>query len=180
MWHLSCVALFSPLINIPEPIPEPLTPWDYLDQNMAVSLQLQHKLQQSFLFSKERFVTRIICWYQVSGLHVHSESLKKPHRKRKLLGERRTKREKHHIRNRLRNTPLWFLFFGGRRKASVSYSLPFSTRGTRSLSFCQRYLHLFNQKTKHKLACLSSFALHNTCKIIIKMRSVTHGSWPAY
>ena len=32
-------------------------------------------------------------------------------------------------------------------------------------------------KQKHKLACLNSFALHSTCSIIIKMRSVTKEIW---
>lgn len=41
---------FFSLINIPEPIPEALTLWDYLDQNMAVSPQLQHKGLHLFLF----------------------------------------------------------------------------------------------------------------------------------
>lgn len=42
------------------------------------------------------------------------------------------------------------------------------------LSVCQRYVRLFSQETKHKLGCLSSFALHNTCKVSVQMRSAAY------
>lgn len=63
----SCCPFF-PLINIPQPIPEPLTPSDYLDQNTAVLPRTGRKLKQSFLC-----FSCVMCSYQVSRLLGQSE-----------------------------------------------------------------------------------------------------------
>lgn len=172
MWHLNRVLVFSPLLTF---LSSFLNNWHSeitLTRTWLFHSSSKTHYSSDFCFWKERFVTCIICSVsRLSGWKSKENSQGK-----KVSGrEKDQKTKKNHIRNRLSYTVHhWFLFFWG-KNCSISYS-PFRTWGTLSLSFCQRYLHLLNQKTKHNLACLNSFALLNTYKISIKIRRVKHES----
>lgn len=103
--------------------------------------------QIAAVFWKERLVTRIICTYRVSAA---------PHSKETSEDKNVTGREREKNKKQVEENTTVSLILCGEIGVS-SYSLPLSTWGTLSLSFCQRYLHLFNHKTQHKLACLTSF-----------------------
>lgn len=116
-------------------------------------------------FWKTPLVACIIRSYQVSGLHVHWRNLTGKDWKRKKSVTSETGRGMH---------PLWYLFFG------FFVVLPSSSQHLRRPlpQLLPAIPPPFTpRKQKHKLACLNSFALHGTCSILIKMRSVTKEIW---